>query len=171
MTHENLSDHPWNKNLNPCLTRVTPSSFQTLLHPTLRSEWIRHLPKCRSLSFNNLISIVDHDAAIAAVTPKSAGRKFSRGGLSRYFLSNMGVKSKKLAFSTRLYGQKRKIHRPGGARAPPYLSLPAPYYLIAKYHTQCTTLILHLKKVRTIRMTPVDQISLGDQQLDNLRWS
>ena len=76
MTHENLSDHPWNKNLNPCLTRVTPSSFQTLLHPTLRSEWIRHLPKCRSLSFNNLISIVDHDAAIAAVTaPTADGRQ------------------------------------------------------------------------------------------------
>ena len=57
------------------------------------------------------------------VTDKSAGRKFSRGGLNLYFSSNMGVKSKKLGVSARLYGQNKKISpaRGGAGPHPAYL--------------------------------------------------
>ena len=47
------------------------------------------------------------------------------GGLNRYFSSNMGVKSKKLAVSARLYGQNKKISPVRGGSPGPTLPISA----------------------------------------------
>ena len=51
---------------------------------------------------------------------KSAGRKFSRRGLNRYFSSIIGVKSKNLAVSARLYGKNKKISPARGGGPGPH---------------------------------------------------
>ena len=56
---------------------------------------------------------------------KSAGRKFSRRGLNRYFSSIIGVKSKNLAVSARLYGKNKKISPARGGGPGPTLPISA----------------------------------------------